>query len=162
MNSKGFTLIELVVVIVILGILAATAVPKFVNLSAEAKTATLQGVKASMQSAAAMIYSKSLVKGNQNELDSTIDLGDGAGFGSDGKFFITYGYPLANISEWKRIIEVDSAFSYKSFGSSSLNVLVIYRNDSVEPTGAGSPCMLYYLEPTTPNTAPQFIINECA
>ena len=57
MNSKGFTLIELIVVIVILGILAATAAPKFINLKAEAQTSTLEGVKATMQGAAALLLS---------------------------------------------------------------------------------------------------------
>ena len=84
MNSKGFTLIELIVVIVILGILAATAVPKFINLKAEAQTATLQGVKATMQGAAAMVHSKSLVKGNQKLSFSTINIGDGKGTSNDG------------------------------------------------------------------------------
>ena len=154
MNTKGFTLIELVVVIVILGILAVTAAPKFINLKADAQTATLQGVKAAMQGAAAMVYSKSLVKGNQSIGRSSVTL-------SDGDLVIKYGYPRANINEWQRLIDVDENFAYKIFGTSSLDVLVIYRKDSPEPTGGGSPCMVYYLEPTAPNTAPQFVLNKC-
>ena len=71
MNNKGFTLIELVVVIVILGILAVTAAPKFINLKADAKTSTLYGVQAAMQSASALVYGKSIVKGNHKEAFST-------------------------------------------------------------------------------------------
>ena len=52
----GFTLIELVVVIVILGVLSAVALPKFVNLSGEASTAAAAGVVASLSSASAINY----------------------------------------------------------------------------------------------------------
>jgi MSHA pilin protein MshA len=55
-KQQGFTLIELVVVIVILGILAATALPKFVDLSGEAERAATKGVAGAISSAAGMNY----------------------------------------------------------------------------------------------------------
>ena len=65
--QRGFTLIELVMVIVILGVLAAVAIPKFVDLKGDAVTAATQGVAGALSSAAAINYasrSANVARGN--------------------------------------------------------------------------------------------------
>ncbi|HKQ84475.1 MAG TPA: prepilin-type N-terminal cleavage/methylation domain-containing protein [Steroidobacteraceae bacterium] len=62
-NQRGFTLIELVVVIVILGILSAFAVPKFMGLEKQARAASVQALEGSVRSAAALAHSIWLANG---------------------------------------------------------------------------------------------------
>lgn len=64
-KQKGFTLIELIIVIVILGILAVTAAPRFIDLQSDAKESTLNGVKAALQGASQLVYAKAAIAGVQ-------------------------------------------------------------------------------------------------
>jgi MSHA pilin protein MshA len=65
-KQQGFTLIELIVVIVILGILAVTAAPKFISFTGDANKAAVNGVKGGIASAMTLIYAKAAIDGNES------------------------------------------------------------------------------------------------
>lgn len=63
-KNRGFTLIELVIVMVLLGILAATALPKFANLTTQARSAAMRGVAGGFADAANIVYAQWAANGN--------------------------------------------------------------------------------------------------
>ncbi|MBD0786902.1 type II secretion system protein [Vibrio sp. Y2-5] len=69
-TAKGFTLIELVIVIVILGILSVTAAPRFLNLQDDAKASVMKGIKASLQLVIDGVYFKSVIQGTDQTYDT--------------------------------------------------------------------------------------------
>jgi len=103
-KQQGFTLIELVIVIIVLGILAATAIPKFINLSSDARIASLKGMEGAMRSGTNLIYSKAVIT-NQDD-------GDKPSANIDGLVIQLHsGYPVGNwINGIRYIVNLDTVY----------------------------------------------------
>lgn len=99
-KEKGFTLIELVMVIVILGILAAFALPRFADLGGDARGSTIEGAAGSVKSAAAIARSAWLADGNSPD---PVDL-DGVDVDMSGD-----GYPLPTVGGIGAAAQLDAA-----------------------------------------------------
>ena len=74
-NQKGFTLIEIIAVLVILGVLAAVAIPKYINLQAQAQCDADQGAIAALQSTVTQGFAQQLLNGASNGTQYTAPSG---------------------------------------------------------------------------------------
>jgi len=109
-KQQGFTLIELVVVIVILGILAVTAAPKFIDLTSDAKASVVEAVKGSVNSAADMAHAKALVAGKIKAA------GTGQAISVAGSTInLNYGWPTN--TSMSSLLELDSDITASTSGS---------------------------------------------
>lgn len=95
-EKNGFTLIELIVVIVILGILAVTAAPKFIHLESDARQATMYSLAGAFKSGVAMVKGKALIQGiTNNDAPQYINIGNST---TKKEVYTINGYPYLPIN----------------------------------------------------------------
>ncbi|WP_370980859.1 type II secretion system protein [Agaribacterium sp. ZY112] len=101
MYKRGFTLIEVLALILLVGALAFVALPNFVNLKRPAQLSSLQNMEATLRSASVLVSSKALLEGKDTEI--TLD---------DGTSIELYaGYPTADwLNSVRYLISLDSEF----------------------------------------------------
>ena len=158
-GNLGFTLIELVIVIVILGILSAFALPRFADLGSDARRAKIEGAAGAMRSAASIVNSACRVR---DDCDISAGEGGGNGLGNSielegEKVTLAFGYPRA--SETAGIVRaakirdvgVGGDYGIATFSAGQGGVRVRPDGDTTF-----NECEVRYIQPQSAGEAPAF------
>lgn len=180
-RQSGFTLIELVVVIVILGILAATAAPKFMNLQGDARISALNGLKGAVKSAVSMTYSKAILKGVEKADKAaaatvcSTGLSTATTCAATDTIKLVFGRPDASADGIIKAldIEVDLPTTGQSADANNTNsewnykvvdtsVIIFSSSSALKPSEqlVDGGCNLVYTESTAEDKAPVIKIND--
>ena len=165
-TQRGFTLIELIIVIVILGILAVTAAPQFFNFGSDARESTLRGLQGSINAGAELVYARAAIEGKDRDDSETLTL-------NGVQVPIAYGYPhftaasssqegLEAVLAVLNINPDDWEYSYAATGE--LRISPQGRNGTVNESNLGSitSCYVSYSPATaTERPATEVITTGC-
>lgn len=146
MKQRGFTLIELIVVLVILGILAATAAPLFVNLRQDANRAVLQGLVGSVRSAATLVNARFLIANTD-----PVDIGNGISVD------VVNGFPAATATGLQNAIQLSS----EGAPPADFELTITGTTVTIDVNSATTPatCRVTYTEAAV-NSVPAITFND--
>ena len=139
--QKGFTLIELVVVMVILGILGAVALPRFTDLGGDARASVMQGVAGSLVAANAMVYAKAAVGGVAGSSASNVVIGNQT-------VSTAYGY-AGNIVELAKVVDFNPSSDFSTDQASN----------SLRHAKAGANCKIVYNPAISAAQPPSYTVS---
>ncbi|MCC5879018.1 MAG: prepilin-type N-terminal cleavage/methylation domain-containing protein [Idiomarina sp.] len=161
--QRGFTLIELIIVIVILGILSVTAAPQFFNFGGDARTSTLRGLQGSMNASADLVYARAAIEGIEREPTEELTL-------NGTPVPLAYGYPHftaaaspdAGVAALLAVLNIapgDWEYSYAAAGE--LRIAPPGRNGDVVQATLGSieSCFVSYSPATSVSQRPVITVQ---
>lgn len=147
--TKGFTLVELIIVIVILGIMAIAAFPQFINFSSDAERSRIQSLAGALESSTEIVYAKANVKNLHQEavtcLGGKIDVATETC--PEGGVLIHFGYPAAKENVLRQIITLDDWVTSSISAGLSGGIRIAATDEDI------TACYVHYEEATASSAA---------